>query len=198
MSQCLRCSKPCDTSAVFCDECRSLLRNEFRQGSVSRSSVSGGVASAVGTRFIVSSSVPSLVAQEPDEDESQDSLAYYSATPPVIVETPRSPGAPITPHPPTLASYTYPDSAEQTMSRLSEAAQFISEVEPSNRRLPRASRLAPIRDISADIRRESTPLPKFSEMRASMGASEKVSASGPLSAAREDTPERDFVLHVSN
>ena len=72
------------------------------------------------------------------------------------------------------------------MSRLSEAAQFISEVEPSNRRLPRASRLAPIRDISADIRRESTPLPKFSKMRNSTGAPEKVSASGPPSAAQED------------
>src|SRR6202165_4735249 len=196
MSQCLRCSKPCEMSAVFCDECRSLLRNEFRQGSASRSFDSGGVASAVGTRVPVTS----LVAQETDEDEDelQDDLTHSSATPPAIVETPRSPGSPITPHPPTLDSFTYPDSAEQTMSRLSEAAQFISEVEPSNRRLPRASRLAPIRDISADIRRESTPLPKLSKMRASTGASEKVGASGPLPAAWEDMSERDFVLHDSN
>ena len=190
MSQCLRCSKPCETSAVFCDECRSLLRNEFRQGSVSRSSDSGSAASAVGTRFIVSSSTSSLVAQGPNEDESQDDdLARYNTTPPSIAETPRSPGAPITPHPPTLDSFAYQDSAEQTMSRLSEAAQFISEVEPSNRRLPRASRLAPIRDISADIRRESTPLPKFSKMPANTGASEKVNASGPLPVARGDMPD---------
>ncbi len=146
----------------------------------------------------MSSSAYSLIAQEPDKEESQDDLAHSSATPPSIVETPRSPGSPITPHPPTLDSFTYPDSAEQAMSRLSEAAQFISEVEPSNRRLPRASRLAPIRDISADIRRESTPLPKFSKMRANTGAPEKISSSGPLPAAREDTPERGFVLHDSN
>src|SRR5579859_7386490 len=114
MSQCLRCSKPCETSAVFCDECRSLLRNEFRQGSVSRSSDSGSAASAVGTRFIVSSSTSSLVAQGPNEDEPQDDdLARYNITPPAIAEPPRSPGAPITPHPPTLDSIAYQDSAEQ-------------------------------------------------------------------------------------
>ncbi len=90
----------------------------------------------------------------------------------------------MTPLPPTLASYT--DIAEQTMSRMSEAAQIISEVEPPNRRLPRASRLAPIRDISADIRRESTPLPKFSQMRHNTGAFEKVRASGPLPAVQQD------------
>src|SRR6516162_879723 len=31
MSQCLRCSKLCEPTAVFCDECRSLLRNQLRQ-----------------------------------------------------------------------------------------------------------------------------------------------------------------------
>ena len=76
------------------------------------------------------------------------------------------------------------------MSRLSEAAQLIAEVEPSNRRLPRASRLAPIRDISADIRRESTPLPKFAKMRGNTDASEKVGASGSLPAQPDDKPVR--------
>ena len=194
MSQCLRCSKPCEASAVFCDECRSLLRNEFRQGSVSRSSDSGDVASAVGTRFsassLASSSAPSLVAREPDESQ-EDDPAHHSAKSPVIVETPRSPGSPVTPHPPVLDNYTYPDITAQTMSRLSEAAQLISEIEPSNRRLPRASRLAPIRDISADIRRESTPLPKLSKMRNGTGASEKVNTPGSLSAVQADAPESD-------
>jgi hypothetical protein len=196
MSQCLRCSKPCEASAVFCDECRSLLRNEFRQGSVSHSPDPGGTVSSVGTRSTasslssasapssVSTSIPSLVAQKPDE--SQDDLAYHNTKPLGIAETPRSPDAPVTPHPPTLTDYPYPDIAEQTMSRLSEAAQFISEVEPASRRLPRASRLAPMRDISADIRRESTPLPKLSKMRYSTGAPERVNASGPLPAAHRE------------
>ena len=32
MSQCLRCSKLCDPTAVFCEECRSLLRYQLQQG----------------------------------------------------------------------------------------------------------------------------------------------------------------------
>src|ERR1700674_4571440 len=145
MSQCLRCSKPCETTAVFCDDCRSLLRNEFRQGSSLPASVSANSFSSVKT-----APGASLIAQE-------------KTVPQRIVETPRSPGAPVTPHPPVLN--TGVDSAEQAVSRLSEAAQLIAKAEPSNRRLPRASRLAPFRDISADIRRESTPLPKLSKMR---------------------------------
>src|SRR5512135_3016 len=31
MSQCLRCSKLCEPTAVFCEECRSLLRFQLRQ-----------------------------------------------------------------------------------------------------------------------------------------------------------------------
>src|SRR5436309_3164498 len=31
MSQCLRCSKLCDPTAVFCEECRSLLRFQLQQ-----------------------------------------------------------------------------------------------------------------------------------------------------------------------
>jgi len=67
--------------------------------------------------------------------------------------------------PPTLAAQ--PDLVEQAVSRLSEAAHLIEQEEDqakSDRKArlySRASRLAPIFDISADIRRESTPLPKF-------------------------------------
>src|SRR6266851_707019 len=115
-----------------------------------------------------------------------------------MARTPRASNAPVTPHPPTLDSFTYPDLAGQTMSRLSEAAQLISEVEPSNRRLPRASRLAPIRDISADIRRESTPLPKFSKMHNGTATPPKVSTPGALPSAKADAPERDSALNGSN
>src|SRR5579859_4455794 len=196
MSQCLRCSKPCETSAVFCDECRSLLRNEFRRGSISHSSDSENAASVSASSLELASfptsplsfSVPSLVAQK--QERPGGDLVDQDTKQPAIVETPRVSNAPITPHPPTMNSYTYPESADQTMSRLSEAAQLIAEVEPSNRRLPRASRLAPIRDISADIRRESTPLPKFAKMRSNTDASEKVGASGSLPAQPDDKPVR--------
>src|SRR5207237_6017195 len=73
---------------------------------------------------------------------------------------------PQTPQPPALSSYA--NLAEQTLSRLNEAAQRIAEVESENperrgRAYPHASRLAPMRDISADIQRESTPLPVISQ-----------------------------------
>ncbi len=196
MSQCLRCSKPCETSAVFCDECRSVLRNEFRQGSVLRTSDSGGVSVASTAR---SGQSVSLAAQEPDGPQSEHDLAEYGTKPQQsIAQTPRASNAPVTPHPPTLDSFTYPDLAGQAMSRLNEAAHLISEVEPSNRRLPRASRLAPIRDISADIRRESTPLPKFSNMRDGVATPPKVSTPGALPSAKADAPERDSPWSGSN
>src|SRR5712691_7205500 len=198
MSQCLRCSKPCETSAVFCDECRSVLRNEFRQGSALRTSDSGGVSVASTAK---SAQSVSLVAQEPDGPQGEHDLAEYGTKPQQsIAQTPRASNAPVTPHPPTLDSFTYQDLAGQAMSRLSEAAQLISEVEPSNRRLPRASRLAPMRDISADIRRESTPLPKFSKMHNGVATPPKVSTPGalPSTKADADAPERDLPLSGSN
>ena len=199
MSQCLRCSKPCEASAVFCDECRSLLRNEFRRGSASRTSdpahaatipASSAELASVPTAPL-STSAPSLVAQK--QEKSGDDRADRETKSPSVAETPRASKSPITPHPPILDSYPFQDSAEQTMSRLSEAAQLIAEaeVERANRRLPRASRLAPIRDISADIRRESTPLPKLAKTRGNTGASEKAATSGPLPAQQDSAPELD-------
>ena len=189
MNQCLRCSKPCEASAVFCDECRSLLRNEYRRGSASHFSDSGNVVSVSASPANPASSpssisAPSLVAQKPEEagDDQADRGTKRSA----IAETPRVSHAPITPHPPTMNNTIYPDSADETMSRLSEAAQLIAEVEPSNRRLPRASRLAPMRDISADIRRESTPLPKYAKMHSNTDASEQADT-----GQQDNAPERD-------
>ena len=61
-----------------------------------------------------------------------------------------------------------PDLVEQAVTKLNEAAHLIEQEDDQskNDRKPRlysrASRLSPIVDISADIRRESTPLPKIS------------------------------------
>ncbi len=70
------------------------------------------------------------------------------------------------PQPPALMPQ--PDLVEQAVTRLSEAAHLIEQEEDQGkidrkaRPYSRVSRLAPIVDISADIRRESTPLPKIS------------------------------------
>ncbi len=59
------------------------------------------------------------------------------------------------------APVTRPDVADQSLLRLSDAARLIASVETSSvHRGPRASRLSPYRDISAEIRRDSTPLPR--------------------------------------
>ena len=68
-----------------------------------------------------------------------------------------------------------PDLVEQAVTRLNEAAHLIEQEEDQSKydRKPRlysrASRLSPIVDISADIRRESTPLPKISSAEENNG-----------------------------
>ena len=178
MSQCLRCRKPCEATAVFCDECRSRLRTEFRRGSVSHAAY--GVQAS--PSIAVTSSISSNVKEHFEQKGATDGRAAPPAPPQPVTPVLKTP---VTPHPPNLI--THQDVTEQAITRLSEAAQRISEVaaQPS-RRLPRASRLAPFRDISADIRRESTPLPKFSKMRYKTDAHEKADAQeSDSSASRE-------------
>ncbi|MEO6887902.1 MAG: hypothetical protein ABI324_02790 [Ktedonobacteraceae bacterium] len=90
---------------------------------------------------------------------------------------------PITPPPvdlgPPAATF-----AEQAMSRLNEAAQHITDAD-GNRRAPRASRLSPMRDISADIQRESTPMPI---MPVDIQLTGTPTPSMPVDRARDNTP----------
>ena len=55
------------------------------------------------------------------------------------------------------------DRSEQSLNRLTAAARRIAEVDPDTQQLykrkPRPSRLSRLHDISAEIQRESTPLP---------------------------------------
>ncbi|HVB74253.1 MAG TPA: carboxypeptidase regulatory-like domain-containing protein [Ktedonobacteraceae bacterium] len=159
------------------------MRSEFHQGSASRTSDPGNVASASGTQFIS----PLMLVQE--NSGSPGDLANQSTTPQLIAATPQ---APVTPHPPVLS--TYPDIADRAVSRLSEAAHLISEGESPtpNRRLPRASRLSPFHDISADIRRESTPLPNYSKMKHGAGTRDKSSTPDEMPAAKVGSADRNF------
>jgi hypothetical protein len=161
MSQCLRCSKLCEPTAVFCDECRSLLRNQLQQG-------------------------PALYASH----QASPSLESTSADRPTLPEHTGVQGDPLeritsplpsnrvnqVPQPSDLTAQ--PDLVEQAVTRLSEAAHLIEQEEDQGkidrkaRPYSRVSRLSPIVDISADIRRESTPLPKISGASESEPASE--------------------------
>src|SRR2546430_4110885 len=148
MSQCLCCSKLCEPTAVFCEECRSLLRNRLRQR-------------------------PSLYASQ----QAPSSTSFDTPTLPEHSGVQGNPLERITsplpsnrvnelPQPPALTAQS--DLVEQAVTRLNEAAHLIEQEEDQGkndrkaRLYSRASRLSPIVDISADIRRESTPLPKIS------------------------------------
>jgi len=162
MSQCLRCSKLCEATAVFCDECRSLLRKHLQQG-----------LSLYASNQVSPSKAFSLV--------DSPTLPEYGSVQGEPLEriTSPLPTSRANQVPPPSALAVQADLVEQAVSRLSEAAQRIEEEEDQckserkARHYSRASRLAPIRDISADIRRESTPLPQVSSTQQSEPASEK-------------------------
>ncbi len=54
---------------------------------------------------------------------------------------------------------------EHALHRLSDAARRLAAAEPDNQRKPKISRLSPIRDISSEIQRHSTPLPSMPEQK---------------------------------
>jgi hypothetical protein len=79
-------------------------------------------------------------------------------------QTPQTP-PPLQPLSPAMFGVAHRGNmAEDAVQMLNEAAQQIAHVEQGHRRSPRASRLSPLRDISADIQRQSTPLPQVSKV----------------------------------
>ena len=168
MNQCLRCSKPCEASSVFCETCRTLLRVQLWQDASTRPEAA----------------FPTLpvVAMSPGDEEEQiwvnsnvDPLERITSPQPVV--RPEMPPASQTPQP--VAPYaSYDNIVEQAVSRLNEAARRIeqgAQEKPAARRglrVPRASHLAPLPDISSEIRRESTPMPQVLRSSQSESASD--------------------------
>lgn len=153
MNQCLRCNKPCEASSVFCDACRMLLRIQLWQEAHTRS----------GAAF---PTLP-LVVASPDGEQEQvwvnsnvDPLERITSPHPIV--KPEMSPAPQTPQP----AEPYENIVEQAIFRLNEAARSIERVEQEQHglrrgfRVPRAPHLAPLPDISSEIRRESTPMPR--------------------------------------
>ena len=186
MSQCLRCSKPCAPTSVVCEECRSLLRNQLQQESVSH-----GVNS-LEEPLAVASSLPEYAAGNDEKGQHESSQEPITGPQPI---TPN----PQTPYPPSLSSYANID--DQTISKLNEAAQRIAEAETGKgerkgRLYPRPSRLAPMRDISADIQRASTPLAKASKSAGDAAASREPSSNGTLPVSNKSQSD-DAQGHAS-
>ena len=151
MSQCLRCSKPREAASVFCESCRSLLRSQLGQSAdiVEEETLKLSPVIAVPPEHVEVSDDPleRITGPQPAVPQSQ----------PERLDTP-PPEAPIAPE-----EYGNEYVVEYTVKSLSEAARRIAEIEQGNRRMLHASRLSPIRDISADIQRNSTPLPQISK-----------------------------------
>src|SRR5215469_15219117 len=109
MSQCLRCSKLCEPTAVFCEECRSLLRYQLQQR-------------------------PLLYAsQQPTSSTSEDppTLSEHASVQGNPLERITSPLPSNRVHeltqPETLT--VQPDLVEQAVTRLNEAAHLIEKEE---------------------------------------------------------------------
>src|SRR5712692_3239566 len=151
MSQCLRCSKLCEANAVFCEECRSLLRNQLQQRPSPHASQEGPSSSASPL-----ADVPTLA----EHGAIQGNPLERITSPLPVVRANQEPQP--------VALVANEDLVDQAVYRLNEAAQLIAEEEEQGkserkaRPYSRAPRLRPIRDISPDIRRESTPLPQVS------------------------------------
>ncbi len=150
MSQCLRCSKPCVAASIFCDACQSFLRSQFWQQA----------------ETIPEATVITPPSKSPESDKASGDPLERITSPQPIYQAPHRPQ--ITK--PLVSAQVVPETnndskehtIDQAVQQLSEAAQHIAETEQNRRRVPRASRLAPIRDISAEIQRHSTPLPQMS------------------------------------
>ena len=159
MNRCSRCNQP-SLNALLCDECQNQLRGQFRHISLP--------AVPQTERMLGGNATEPHIAVLPEQRDRSSNLSEHITHPQPVVSA-GAPKANIESRPATTLSSlpsvsssqgTYASTSERVIDRLSEAAQRIAEeesIEPLPHKRPRASRLAPLRDISADIRRESTP-----------------------------------------
>lgn len=161
MSQCLRCSKPCDTTSVFCEACRTQIRDQLQQeeqlGMVVSSSDHGDPL------YVSDEGNPEATAQRiPVEERVNGPYPFFAL--------PRMPEP--------IGAGTSANVLEQAIQKLNLAAQRIAEGDQGGRRMRRAARLTPLRDISSEIQRESTPLHSVS--RSQVPGSEPTEQAGPV------------------
>src|SRR5205809_2681206 len=141
MSLCLRCSKPCAVTSVFCDECRLLLNYRLQQG---ESVVTAAPFEALPL------ATTSSAREESGMSVSDDPFEHITGVHCITGDSPAH-------------CVPYANTVEQAVNKLNAAAHAITEVEQSTRRPLHPSRLAPIYDVSADIQRDSTPCPTITK-----------------------------------
>lgn len=147
MSQCLHCSRPCAEDVLFCEECQAHAE-ELLQEVISPSDKSPLVVDASPI------TAPELAAQS--------ALSWPEVGSATIPFEP-SDSATLTEEEFSHIAALNPDTAEQAVLKLSEAARGIPRSvrgEQSSLR-SRLARLKPLRDISSEIQRGSTPHPRM-------------------------------------
>ena len=155
MNQCLHYNRPCSGSSMLCKECILYLqqhsqRREQIASSSSLAEISDAPESSLSVEGDTEPGIPILSSETVPMDVYASNDEF---SPRYEVEDEDPPASVIV------------DASDRSLERLNDAARLIAEAEsdfPQNGRGPRASRLAPLRDISADIRRESTPMPNAS------------------------------------
>src|SRR5450432_139456 len=152
MKQCLRCNRQCSVNALFCNVCENLLQNRGLPAPGEALRVEKDVSALATSPHV---SVSSGQVEGTTSDREQDIAKRITAP---------SPGVP----PPGSQSSVYSietNRVDQALNRLNDAARRIAAAEPDQQRKPKISRLSPIRDISAEIHRHSTPLPSMPEQK---------------------------------
>ncbi len=152
MSRCLHCGKPSQANAMFCASCQERLYQLEQATKVpsgyrdiaDASTASSSIVQAVSTEY------------EPERMPRDKNTPIPPSA--AIDEIPTAPEIPRSSLSATRGMYV--NMVEHAIQRLNDAARRISAAEQNDKRQPHASRLSPFRDISGDIMRHSTPLPR--------------------------------------
>ncbi len=152
MNQCLRCKRQCSTTSLFCNTCETLFQGQ-EPSAPGASAHSEKDVSALATSPHVT---VSPVMDKKTSFDDDDIAGRITAPNPGIQSSGIS-------QPSAYSAQT--NRVEQALHRLSDAARRLAAAEPDNQHKPKISRLSPLRDISADIQRKSTPLPAMHERK---------------------------------
>lgn len=133
MNQCLRCSKPCSPTSLFCDTCQSQLHTQLWQEAQSLTETP--------------TQTPPVVVVSAAPEEKASSVAERETNPIPTVKTPtieNPPATPLTPPIPQPAVYRGNHLIDQAVQRMNQAAERIALAGQHSRRILRPLRLRPI------------------------------------------------------
>ncbi|GCF09331.1 BACON domain-containing protein [Dictyobacter arantiisoli] len=185
MNQCLRCNRPCSVSAIFCELCLLHLQQHHHshdqageQSYLEEAVAAEDVVDAPAFEHALAPADPSIITID-QTNLSQSDLSSATVLMVIAYADENKNSQDIEQNDFPIADVDkdiFPRDAEQnnfpvdyapeldtSLQRLNDAARLIAESDPEagqNGRGPRASRLTPLCDISAEIQRASTnPLP---------------------------------------